>query len=197
MLAVAAFVAFWVILAFGLFFVPARGGLGGARATLQTPDPRRQPAVGLVFMFMLLVFGIALPAALLIGNHDKANGQVAGIKLTTGEKTGRELFGSTARVCHTLAAANAVGKVGPNLDTIKPADLAGAAHDHQRLPAERRPRARPAVPRPGRHAGRRRAGKRRPERGSVRREGRRKRVARAPRAESVRRPRMSRVRSRW
>ena len=39
-------------------------------------------------------------------------------------------------MCHTLAAANAVGKVGPNLDTLKPADLAGAAHDQQRLPAE-------------------------------------------------------------
>jgi len=33
-LAVAIFVAFWVVLAFGLFFVAARGGLGGARATI-------------------------------------------------------------------------------------------------------------------------------------------------------------------
>ena len=27
-----------------------------------------------------------------------------------------------AAVCHTLAGANAVGKVGPNLDTIKPSE---------------------------------------------------------------------------
>ena len=121
MLAVAIFVAFWVIIAVALFFVAARGGLGGARATLQRQSRGANRAVGVVFTFLLLVFGIALPAALLIGNHDKANGQVGGFKLTAAEKSGRELFGNHCAVCHTLAAANAVGKVGPNLDTIKPA----------------------------------------------------------------------------
>jgi cytochrome c6 len=72
-----------------------------------------------MFTFVLVVFGIGLPAALLIGNHNRANGQVGGIALTSGEKQGRELFGQHCGVCHTLAAANAVGKVGPNLDTIK------------------------------------------------------------------------------
>ena len=33
---------------------------------------------------------------------------------------GRELFGEHCGVCHTLAAANAIGKVGPNLDTLQP-----------------------------------------------------------------------------
>ena len=74
----------------------------------------------MLFTFILLGFGIALPTALLIGNHDKANGQVGGLKLTAGEKSGRELFGVHCGVCHTLSAANAVGKVGPNLDTLKP-----------------------------------------------------------------------------
>ena len=31
-----------------------------------------------------------------------------------------ELFGQNCGVCHTLAAANGIGKVGPNLDTLKP-----------------------------------------------------------------------------
>jgi mono/diheme cytochrome c family protein len=58
---------------------------------------------------------------MLTGNHHNANAQVGGIKLTAAEKSGRELFGEHCGVCHTLDAANAVGKVGPNLDTLKPA----------------------------------------------------------------------------
>jgi mono/diheme cytochrome c family protein len=57
-----------------------------------------------------------------VGNHANANAQVGGIKLTPGEKIGRELFGEHCGVCHTLAAANAAGKVGPNLDLLKPSE---------------------------------------------------------------------------
>ncbi len=120
MLGVAIFVAFWVVLAFGLFFVAARGGLGGARATIQKQSRGANRAAGTVFLVVLVGFGIALPGALLVGNHAKANARASGLRLTTGEKAGRELFGSHCSVCHTLAAANAVGKVGPNLDTLRP-----------------------------------------------------------------------------
>ncbi len=119
MLAVGLFVLFWVVLAIGLFLIASRRtGAARARVRYQRGSNR---AVGLIFTFFVIVFGIGLPAALLIGNHNRANGQVGGITLTSGEKQGRELFGQHCGVCHTLAAANAVGKVGPNLDTIKPA----------------------------------------------------------------------------
>ncbi len=121
LLAVALFIAFWVVLAFGLFFIAARGGLSGARATLQTQSRGVNRFAGAVFVFILLGFGIALPTGLLIGNHDNANAQVGAVKLTAGEKSGRELFGLHCAVCHTLAAANATGKVGPNLDMLRPA----------------------------------------------------------------------------
>lgn len=120
MLGVAIFVAFWVVLGLGLFFVASRGGLRGARATIQRDSRRSNRVGGTLFTILMLGFGIALPAALLIGNHDRASGQVGGLKLTAGEKSGRELFGSHCSVCHTLGAANAVGKVGPNLDMLKP-----------------------------------------------------------------------------
>lgn len=120
MLAVALFVAFWVIVAFSLFFVAARGGLGPARATLQRQTRGANRLAGALFTVVLLGFGIALPAALLIGNHANASNEIGGAKLTAGEKTGRELFGVHCAVCHTLAAANAIGKVGPNLDMLKP-----------------------------------------------------------------------------
>ena len=120
MLGVALFVAFWVVLAFGLFFVAVRGGLGGARATIQKQSRGANRAAGTMFVLVLLGFGVALPVALLTGNHANASAEVSGLKLTAGEKAGRELFGSHCGVCHTLAAANAIGKVGPNLDTLKP-----------------------------------------------------------------------------
>lgn len=120
MLAVLLFVAFWVVLAFGLFFVAVRGGLGGARATLQTQSRGGRKAAGTIFVVAFVGFGIALPVTLLLGNRSKASGQVGGLKLTAAEKRGRELFGDHCAVCHTLAAANAIGKVGPNLDTLKP-----------------------------------------------------------------------------
>lgn len=116
------FVAFWVLLGLGVFFVAVRGGLGGARATLQsqTMGARRTSAV--VFLIIYVGFGVAIPLLFLIGNHSSANAQVGGIRLTAAEKRGRELFGQRCGVCHTLAAANAVGKVGPNLDVIKPSE---------------------------------------------------------------------------
>ena len=113
------FILFWVVLGLGLFFVAVRGGLGGARATLQRQTHGARKAAGGIFAIIYLGFGVALPVVLLVGNHANANGQVGGIKLTAAEKTGRELFGEHCAVCHTLAAANAAGKVGPNLDTIQ------------------------------------------------------------------------------
>jgi plastocyanin len=117
MLAVVAFVAFWVIVALGLVMVAGRAG--GARPSRGVTRAASQSALTL-FVVTAAVFGIALPIVLLIGNHTNASAQVGGIKLTSGEKAGRELFGEHCGVCHTLAAANAVGKVGPNLDLLRP-----------------------------------------------------------------------------
>jgi mono/diheme cytochrome c family protein len=119
-LAVAAFIAFWVVLALGLFFVASRGGPAGARAALRRQSRGANRFVLVTFIVTTILFGIALPLALLIGNNNNASGQVGGVKLTSAEKSGRELFGDHCAVCHTLAAANAIGKVGPNLDTLKP-----------------------------------------------------------------------------
>ena len=115
------FVAFWVLLAFGVFFIAVRGGLGGARATLQSQRLGARRASVVIFLVVYIGFGIAIPLLFLIGNKNNASAQVGGIKLNAAEKKGRELFGQHCGVCHTLAAANAVGKVGPNLDTLKPA----------------------------------------------------------------------------
>jgi mono/diheme cytochrome c family protein len=116
------FVAFWVLLGLGVFFVAVRGGLGGARATLQSQTRGARKTAGWTFAAVYVGFGIVIPGVFLVGNHSNANRQVGGLKLTAGEKMGREIFGMHCAVCHTLAAANAIGKVGPNLDQIKPSE---------------------------------------------------------------------------
>ena len=114
------FVAFWALLGLGVFFIAVRGGLGGARATLQSQSRGARKTSTAIFLIIYVGFGVAIPLVFLIGNKDRASAQVSGIKLNAAEKRGRELFGQRCGVCHTLAAASAIGKVGPNLDQIKP-----------------------------------------------------------------------------
>lgn len=115
MLGVLLFAAFWAVLGVVVFFVGFRPRLHGGK-----PTPGAQRISGLTFAIIYVGFGLVLPALFLTGNHHNANAQVGGLRLTAGEKQGRELFGQNCAVCHTLAAANAVAKVGPNLDQIRP-----------------------------------------------------------------------------
>ena len=116
------FAAFWVVLGLALFVVAVRGGPRGVRAALQTQTRGGRKAVGVSFVVAYLGFGVVLPIAFLTGNHANASAQYAGVKLDASEKSGRQLFGQHCGICHTLAAANAIGKVGPNLDQLQPAE---------------------------------------------------------------------------
>ena len=117
------FAAFWVVLGLGLFFIAIRGGPRGVRATLQTQQPGGRRALNISLVIAYVGFGVVLPIVFLTGNHANASAQYFGMKLTPAEKSGRELFGQHCGICHTLAAANAVGKVGPNLDQIQPSEV--------------------------------------------------------------------------
>jgi mono/diheme cytochrome c family protein len=120
-LAVLLFAAFWVVLGLLVFFLGIRGGPSVALET-RPPDYRARRVLGWCLLVIYVAFGVAIPALFLIGNHNQANGQVGGSELTQAEKHGREVFGERCGLCHTLAAANAVGKVGPNLDVIQPTE---------------------------------------------------------------------------
>ena len=122
MLGVGLFAAFWIVIALALFFIAIRGGVGGAREALYGQSRSSRRAASTLFMIIYVGFGVALPIVLLTGNHANANSQVGGIRLTANEKTGRELFGARCGFCHTLAATNSIGKVGPNLDTLLPTE---------------------------------------------------------------------------
>jgi mono/diheme cytochrome c family protein len=115
-----------VILVVVLIFVPLLlWGLNRFRENRPEPSGEADgrgsnTVVAVVFVFVTLGLGIALPLVILHGNHANASKQVGGVTLTAEAKTGRELFGQHCAVCHTLSAANAIGKVGPNLDMLKP-----------------------------------------------------------------------------
>lgn len=118
MLGVVFVILLWLVLGLGTFLIAMSGKGKGASGAAKKSD--RTGATTFFFAVTLVAFGIALPLALLTGNHANASSQFAGVKLNAAEKEGRILFGQHCGVCHTLAAANAVGKVGPNLDDLQP-----------------------------------------------------------------------------
>jgi mono/diheme cytochrome c family protein len=122
MLATFAFLAFWIVTGLVLFFIAVRGGPRGARATLQSQTRGGRRTAAALFTVFYLGVGVAVPVAILVGNHDSPNARANGapVELTAEEREGREVFGVRCATCHTLAAANADGKVGPSLDQLKP-----------------------------------------------------------------------------
>lgn len=111
-----AFIALWVAIGLGVFFVAMRGGPRGARQSLHTESRAGQRLVTLGVV-LLFAFGLIVPAFVLAFNADhKASVAVGGLRLNAEQQKGRELFAHTCAVCHTLAATNSVGRIGPNLD---------------------------------------------------------------------------------
>jgi hypothetical protein len=105
-----------------VFWAAPRGKLAPLSNALMSQKRGTSFGINATIAVVIVVFGLVVPAVFLIQNHD--NGATAGItdhiKLTSAEVQGRYLFGEHCAVCHTLAAASAVGKTGPNLDTLRP-----------------------------------------------------------------------------
>src|SRR3954470_2149944 len=115
------FVLFFVFLGLGVLFVAMSGGSGGIGAVLHSQKRGSRRFATLAFVVALVVLGFGVPAAVIAVTKDSKDIPHAGLtNLTSGEKHGAELFGRRCALCHTLAAANAVAQVGPNLDQLGP-----------------------------------------------------------------------------
>lgn len=111
-----AVVLVWLALGLGTFFVAMRGGPRSARASLHTESKLGQRAVTLGVV-LLFAFGLVVPALVLASNAaNKASVAVGGVHLNSEQQKGRELFAHACTVCHTLAAVESVGRIGPDLD---------------------------------------------------------------------------------
>jgi cytochrome c6 len=107
-------------LAVAIGYGASRGKFGGLTAALQTTNRTGSRLLHTTLVVVYIGCGVVVPLVFILGNRDNSNAQVGGIKLTAAMQSGRELFADHCAVCHTLAADNAVGKVGPNLDTLRP-----------------------------------------------------------------------------
>jgi cytochrome c5 len=116
-----AFIAVWVVIGVVIVFIALRGGPRAARERMlaaQTRTGRR--TAFFVFAVIYVALGVAVPAVVLAADHNDRNIGNSSIKLTADEEKGRQIFGERCNNCHTLAAARTQGKVGPNLDQLKP-----------------------------------------------------------------------------
>lgn len=120
MLGVIIIAVLFIALAGGIFYISMHGGFVGLTRALETTSRSGSRMLNSTLVIIYVAFGVALPLIFIIGNNAKSNAQVGGIRLTPAEKVGRELFADHCAVCHTLAADNAVGKIGPNLDQLRP-----------------------------------------------------------------------------
>ena len=114
---VVAFLAPFALIGIGVIFVAFSGGPGRAREAYLTKGGR-------FFRFaMVLIYaglGLAVPA-LIIASREPSEGATPPLKHEAASsqlEEGKELFRQTCASCHTLAAANARGVTGPNLDEI-------------------------------------------------------------------------------
>jgi mono/diheme cytochrome c family protein len=107
-------VILWVLIGSGVFFVAMRRTSRAGARRGESKFGRRALATGLV---VVLGFGVAVPTIVLAFNGEhKASVGVGGVHLTASQQRGRDLFAHACGVCHTLAGAKAVGRIGPNLD---------------------------------------------------------------------------------
>jgi mono/diheme cytochrome c family protein len=114
------FVIAFIALGLSVVLVALRGrGPGAGAPTTESRATRRAWGVGLGLL--IAVIGIAIPALVLAADGDDAAKKAPhGVDLNASATRGRQLFAENCSTCHTLAASNAVGKVGPNLDAIHP-----------------------------------------------------------------------------
>lgn len=110
--------------------------------------PSSRPPVA-AFLAVATV-SLAIPVAVIAHNTDtQARRGPGGLKLSAVQQTGREVFSENCATCHTLAAANAVGRVGPSLDQVlaplpmevrgafvKEAVISGRANGNGQMPAD-------------------------------------------------------------
>ncbi|MEA2192012.1 MAG: cytochrome [Solirubrobacteraceae bacterium] len=117
-MAAAIFLVFFIGLGLGVVFVAMRGGPRGVRDTLERGRRRPLHMAEFVVAGVIVLFGLAVPTIVLRGDQAKAG--PGGGKLSSAQADGRKLFAGKCAQCHTLGDANAVGKVGPNLDLLAP-----------------------------------------------------------------------------
>ncbi len=107
----------FLLLGAAVVFIAFSGGPGKAREAYLT---RGSVGFKLGVPLAFLVLGVGVPA-LVLANRGEAEGGTGSLRstsLTSQEREGKQLFRERCWSCHSLAAINARGVTGPNLDRI-------------------------------------------------------------------------------
>jgi len=113
----AAFVLAFILLGLSVVGLAMRSGRRGRRR--ETPAQRNAWTTGLIIASIII--GIGIPLWVVVANNDsKAKKVPGGLELNQAQVEGRQIFAERCANCHSLEASNAVGKVGPNLDNMRP-----------------------------------------------------------------------------
>jgi mono/diheme cytochrome c family protein len=138
------FVALFLVIGLAVFFVAFRGG---PKSPAQTEAERKRkisrPMI-LALAVVIIGFGVVIPLLSILHNADsQADAAIGGVKLTAAQEHGRVVFKQRCATCHTLEDAGAVGRVGPNLDDLRPASALtldainkGRARGQGQMPAQ-------------------------------------------------------------
>jgi mono/diheme cytochrome c family protein len=115
------FILIFVGLGLAVVLAAMRSGRG---PTNRPPARGQRRATGFAALLAMAVIGLAVPALVIAFNaSDHAKTGPGGVDLTSAQANGRELFTKNCSTCHTLAGSHAVGRVGPNLDTLNGGNL--------------------------------------------------------------------------
>lgn len=121
MVAAASFVIGFLLIGLSVVLVAMRGGPRGARQALHSQSRTGRSAATWAIAGVSLFFGVAIPVLVGIANADDRDSK-GGVELTAAQQEGRSLFAYNCATCHTLASAGAAGRIGPNLDLMRPAE---------------------------------------------------------------------------
>jgi len=107
----------FVLIGIAVIFIAFSGGPGAAREAYLT---KGGTAFRVAIPILYIVFGLVVPAVVIANRHE-AEGGVGRLEqgeLEGQEERGKQLFKASCASCHTLAAVEARGVTGPNLDEI-------------------------------------------------------------------------------
>ena len=107
----------WVLVGIGVIFVAYSGGPGRAR---QAYLSRASGTFKITVLVIYLGIGVAVPA-IILASRGVAQGATSKLETKSASaqlQKGKTLFRATCASCHTLAAVNARGVTGPDLDRI-------------------------------------------------------------------------------
>lgn len=114
-----AFVLLFVGLGLAVLAFAFSGGGRGSATKRSSPSSRRAGLAAVAVL--MLAFGIGIPAVgIAVNSGSQSKAAPGGLNLTASQQDGRKLFARRCSTCHTLAASNSVGRVGPNLDQLRP-----------------------------------------------------------------------------